>query len=675
MESSNEQHSSRDIREWCDFLRRVPLFRELEEESLREVSKKLKSLSLPKGAIVYRAGETADALYIIQTGRVEVVSQKEDGKEIVLNYLWRGDTFGESALLTGATRSVTVRVDSTANFLVLYKRDFETFLKKNPRASLYLSRVISQRLIARSRSLQAPPFNPELIGIFCELKKEDLIPFAVNLSLALTEQTKRKILLLDCTPFASELTRSIGCAPILSSQKMLSSKDVVNPEVLQRITLLHPSGLEVISLPLEIFSGPLFRSIPAFLATLREIYDYSIVTLHSRALADASNQNQKVLDAFLMECDSFFYISAGETNAQGRLEQLLQSQGKENARKILLQKNSLQPREHFDFAVPWTDVISRTMEKTGRSYLTGPESEPTYKALNRIARFIGKLQVGVAMGAGGAYGYTLIGLLKVFEREKIPIDFISGTSMGALIGSFYASGKSVQEMEEIALSISRDWLRKNFLSDLNFPFFHGGLLKGLTISQFLRKHLGEIDFRELKIPFVCTATDAVSGDGVILREGKVWEAVRASLSLPLIFVPYKCANRFLMDGGLVQPVPAAAVASMGADILISVNLTSKASERKVALRRFGIFRSKTPGIFDIFFKMIYTMQYQVASLQTDLSQILIRPEMGNFSWIEFYKAKQIIPLGEKSAEESLAKIKSQLPFFSDTCKVPLRSLR
>jgi NTE family protein len=187
--------------------------------------------------------------------------------------------------------------------------------------------------------------------------------------------------------------------------------------------------------------------------------------------------------------------------------------------------------------------------------------------------------------------------------------------------------------------------------------------------------LGEAEFKDFQTPFACVATDIMTGDGIILREGKVWEAVRASLSLPLIFRPYKLGNRFLVDGGLVNPVPTSVIASMGADILISVNLTSKASERRVSLRRLGMFPSASPGIFNVFFKMLYTMQYHIASVRMDLSHVVIRPETRNFSWIDLHRAKQIIPLGEEAAEESLTKIKARLPFFSDYCRVSIRQPR
>ncbi|MBI3012467.1 MAG: cyclic nucleotide-binding domain-containing protein, partial [Elusimicrobia bacterium] len=126
---------SHSIEDSASFLRRVSIFSDLEEETLRKVAARLQTLSIDKGQTLYREGDTGDALYVIQSGRVRVIGRGEDGKEKALNFLGRGETFGETALLTGAPRSVTVRADSNVQLLVLYKQDFETFLRSNPTAA------------------------------------------------------------------------------------------------------------------------------------------------------------------------------------------------------------------------------------------------------------------------------------------------------------------------------------------------------------------------------------------------------------------------------------------------------------------------------------------------------------------------------------------------------------
>jgi NTE family protein len=136
------------------------------------------------------------------------------------------------------------------------------------------------------------------------------------------------------------------------------------------------------------------------------------------------------------------------------------------------------------------------------------------------------MRIGLAMGSGAAYGYTLVGLLQVFEREKIPIDLISGCSMGALLGSFYAAGKSADEIRQTCKLITKRWLFENIIGDLTIP--HSGLLAGETLRGFLKTIIGDIQFHQLPIPFATIATDIRSGHEVILKEGSVVDAARTN---------------------------------------------------------------------------------------------------------------------------------------------------
>lgn len=657
------------LEDWYRFLHNVSIFSELEDTSFKEVAKMLKPLSLPKGTTLFREGEPGDALYILRSGRLRVVKEQADGQEKFLNYLGRGDTIGETTLLTGTPRTVTIKVDSHANLLVLYRKDFEEFLKNNPAASFYFSRFLSKRLWAATESHLHAKRPSELLGFYCDLEKPDHIVYVINQCIALTEQTRRKVLLLELGPYGEDLIKSVGL-DFHRLPKHIKSQDLHHHKFLEKITHTHPSGLEMIALSEETFLNHNVNIIAGLLSTLRENYDYVVIDIHGLRDSSLEKENASgMVEAFLNECDTVFYVRRRMAQNREFLDSLVFDKGE--IKEIILD-DQVQTAGSPGFIVPWKDSTTTSYLNGNRPYLNGRESEGALKAVQRISRFIGKLQVGLAMGSGAAYGYSIIGILKVLEREKIPIDFVSGTSMGALLGALYSCGRTAEEVEEIAAVVTKLWLRRNFFSDLNLPWPHGGLLMGHTVSKFLRVYLGEKEFKDMVIPFACAATDIISGDAVVLREGKVWEAVRASLSLPFIFRPYVLGNQHLVDGGLLNPVPSSILASMGADILISINLTSKASEKKVASRLLGMFPSSTPGIFNILFKMFYTMQYQIAAAKNDLSHINIRPDTRNFSWFDFHKSKQIIPSGVEAAEESLSKIKSLLPYFSDYCRVSLR---
>jgi NTE family protein len=293
--------------------------------------------------------------------------------------------------------------------------------------------------------------------------------------------------------------------------------------------------------------------------------------------------------------------------------------------------------------------------------------------MDRLARHLGGLRVGFAMGSGAAFGYALIGMLRVLEREGVYPDVIAGTSMGALIGSFYAMGKDPDELERIAISITRKKLWQ--MADPILP--RTGLIRGAGILNFLKSHLGDREFSDLALPFSCVATDIQTGKEIVLDKGNVAEAVRASLSLPFFFQPFYLDGRYLVDGGLVNPVPTSIVVAQGANILISANLTSKASERRVP-GMIGWWRRHLPSIMrgpsipEIMMKTIYIMQHEIAQTRSELAHVIMQIKSHSLLWWDLDQAKEMIRLGEASAEDMIPKIKSLLPFFSNSCKVPLR---
>ncbi len=182
------------------------------------------------------------------------------------------------------------------------------------------------------------------------------------------------------------------------------------------------------------------------------------------------------------------------------------------------------------------------------------------------------LKFGLALGSGSARGMAHIGVIQVLEAYHIPIDMIAGTSIGSVVGAVYATGASVGKMKKAALAMKQSGTFTIF--DPTIPL--SGLISGNRAEEILDKiALKDKTFDDLKIPFSAVATDIKSGAKVILNQGSVIKAVRASISIPGIFTPVKYQDYYLVDGGLVDPVPVDVVEKMGADIIIAVSLTEK----------------------------------------------------------------------------------------------------
>lgn len=269
-------------------------------------------------------------------------------------------------------------------------------------------------------------------------------------------------------------------------------------------------------------------------------------------------------------------------------------------------------------------------------------------------------KVGLALGGGGARGYAHIGVLKVLEREGIPIDFLAGTSMGGLIAAAYAAGMTPAEMEREALA-----LKPRRLLDLSLPRL--GLLEGKRVYDYLYRILGDKDFSQCRIPVRLMAVDIETGEELALGEGRLVDAIRATISVPGIFCPARWRGRYLVDGGVTNNVPADVVRRMGAEVVIAVDVGSK---ELLPFSLDGTIRRpiSLPGLarlnplFGTFVRSAQIMvgeltRYRLAEARPD---ILIRPEIGPINIEEFGRAAEVIPAGERAAEAMLPAIRRLL---------------
>ena len=265
-------------------------------------------------------------------------------------------------------------------------------------------------------------------------------------------------------------------------------------------------------------------------------------------------------------------------------------------------------------------------------------------------------KVGLALGSGAARGLAHIGVLEVLEREGIPVDMIAGTSVGAAVGALYAQGKNASQIKGLAMNMG--WKKLVPLVDLALP--RTGLIGGRRVKELMRSIVDDIEFADLKIPFVCVATDIMTGEEVVINQGSVLEAVRASISLPVIFTVVKREGRYLVDGGLVNPVPVSVVKQMGADVVIAVNVIPDVRERSHWVDKEGKEGAKEPHIFSIMMQSIYIGTYSLVKSSFEEADIVIEPQMAHIGSGDFHRAQECISRGEMAAQASILEIKRRL---------------
>jgi len=253
------------------------------------------------------------------------------------------------------------------------------------------------------------------------------------------------------------------------------------------------------------------------------------------------------------------------------------------------------------------------------------------------------VKVGLALGTGVARGLAHIGVLKALEREGIPVHMIAGTSIGALVGAFYAQGQSIEWMEKLTTDLGSK--RLNFLFDPSLP--KTGLIRGRKIEQTLKTLMDGVNFSDLKMPFACVATDIYSGEEVVIDEGTVWDAVRASSSIPVILTIIKRDGRYLVDGALVNPVPVSVVKAMGADITIAVNVIHYHEKQ----------RKTEPNLFSVVMQTLQISSYQLIRASLEGADIVIEPEVDDIGYADFHKTEECIKQGELAANDIIPEIK------------------
>ncbi|HSG28552.1 MAG TPA: patatin-like phospholipase family protein, partial [Candidatus Krumholzibacterium sp.] len=308
-------------------------------------------------------------------------------------------------------------------------------------------------------------------------------------------------------------------------------------------------------------------------------------------------------------------------------------------------------------AILFTEVPAAAREAAGSS---GTEGRP---------------RIGLALSGGGARGVAHVGVLKVLEENRIPVDYIAGTSMGAIIGGLYATGMSSKEIEDLIFAV--DWedmfidrtrredrpFRRKRDDDLylihNKPGFSGGRLKlapavidGQKIDLLLKRFTMPVvtvdSFDDLNIPYRAVAADLVTGRPFVPDGGDLALAIRASMTIPVAFAPRVIGDELVVDGGISICLPVDIVRGMGADIVIAVDISTP----KMGREKLGSALAITDQLVSILTQR--NTEIQIASLND--TDVLIQGDLGDITTASFNRVVETIPIGEAAAEEVLEEL-------------------
>jgi predicted acylesterase/phospholipase RssA/CRP-like cAMP-binding protein len=269
--------------------------------------------------------------------------------------------------------------------------------------------------------------------------------------------------------------------------------------------------------------------------------------------------------------------------------------------------------------------------------------------LSRVARRLTNRTVGLALSSGGSRGLAHIGVIKVLLEENIPVDLVAGTSAGAWFGAFFALGWDWPRFARFTEEI------KNFNRFPNWDFNippRTAILKGrIARDKIINRTVEGRTFAEVKTPLYIVAADIFTGEEVVFDSGSLADAIRASLSLPVLVDPWQYEDRFLVDGGIVNPLPASVLRERGADIIIASSVVRPMGES------FSGRKDRRPNILQVIFNMFSAMEAEVIEKQLPLIDVLIHHKVAAKHSLDFEQVNDLVQMGEETARQMLPVIK------------------
>jgi NTE family protein len=251
-------------------------------------------------------------------------------------------------------------------------------------------------------------------------------------------------------------------------------------------------------------------------------------------------------------------------------------------------------------------------------------------------------KIALVLGGGSAKGFAHVGVIRVLEQEKIPIHMIVGTSVGSLIGGLYAANPNSFDLEWLAFKIDR-----SDVLDFSIVYSKLGPVQGAKLEGFVERNVKVKKVEYTKIPFTPVATDLNTGETILLEKGSLAKAIRASSSIPGIFVPVNFDSRVLVDGGVTNNVPCDIAKAKGADIVIAVNLQKDVRNQAAA-----------ESLIDIIGQSISVMMRESSRSKLAHADVVIEPDTKGVSMFDFTQKKRLMEDGIKATREAIPKIRA-----------------
>jgi NTE family protein/lysophospholipid hydrolase len=582
------------------------LFGMLDEAPLRDLEAELQPVRLSGGEALFRQGDPGDCLYIVTHGRLRVSIARGDAEHVV-GEVSRGESVGEMALLTGESRSATVRAIRDTELLRLSQAGFDRLVEKHPQTMRQLARLIVQRL-RQTIQVERAVNTLATVAVVPAGPDVPLSDFACRLAAALAT--------IGPTLHLS----SRRCDRVLGAGAAQASPGEAGDSTL--VSWLNEQE------------------------TKYQFVIYEADPTPSPWTGRCSRQADRCLVVGCAEAEP----QRGEIGAE-----LLRLNPHETPvhRELVLLHRSL------------SSQLSRTREWRGMWNVDTHHHVrlPSTADFARLARLLTGRAVGLVLGGGGARGFAHIGVIRALKEAGIPIDLIGGTSMGAVIAAQYALGWDHEAM----LSLNRKgWIESRPLTDYTLPVT--SLITGRKVLAMLAMMFGDTRIEDLWLPYFCVSSNLTLAEVMVHREGALKKWVAASIAVPGIGPPLCDQGNLLVDGGVLNNLPADVMRTLSAGPVIAVDVNLRLglatsplspddlSAWQLLLGRLSPFAQKysAPGIFDILLRTATLNSVRSAEHTKRQVALYIRPAVEQVGTFEWKALDHIVEIGYRSAQQQIA---------------------
>ena len=572
-----------------EFLTTCPVFSGMPADEIRQIAPLFQTATYEAGTLILKQGGYSNAVYFLRSGRVTVRIQRGTKRETVA-VLHPPDVFGELSFLTGrqCVADIEVAVDSEVVFLPR-----EAVPKAGSQREAMLRGLLGALATRLQVTMQRGQTALDLPVVLIRNAPNWQAPhaFASCLTDSLARQTGLGTVLVDIGP--------------KRSHELVETGDKT-----ARVEVAYETGD--------------IRSALARLLSDLKGFPNVIVNISGADAAPVANRIQDL------------------TNFHGYLLGPGDPLPDLTGDKYFVVQSAARPTLPF---LSGSQQLIREEAESEKAHQEGRAVTPRFaRTADSIARRIAGLQVGLALGGGAAWGWAHIGVLTALRDAGLPVDMIAGCSMGSVIGSLHATGRSIEELVKIA-----EYWQNRTARFIEWRFWKMCLINERLVRKTFAGYFGELGVNQTEIPFWANAVDIEQGEEYSIRDGSLVDCIRSSIALPGLLPPHSRPPRLLVDAGIMDPVPAVLLREMGSHFAIGINAMAAPGTTSVS--------AHYPfNAFEVMTKCMFVMGHEIGQRAEGAADMVFTPDLSGINLLQFKRSAEIIERGRIATEEHVPQI-------------------